>query len=54
MDVPGRQQWDKGPKFEGAAMSRKQEGIQQGHWKDFQTGGHEVSSRVFHWAAENE
>jgi hypothetical protein len=54
MDAPERQQWNKGLRFKEAVISRKQEGIQQDYQKDFWTGSHEVSNRVFHWAAENE
>jgi hypothetical protein len=54
MDMPGRQQKNKGPRYKGAAMSRKQEGSQQDCQKDFCTGGCEASSWDFHWFAEYE
>jgi hypothetical protein len=53
-DALGKQHWNKGPRFKGAAASRKLGGIKQARQKNFQTGSHEAISQVFHQAAENE
>jgi hypothetical protein len=52
--VLGKQQWNKGLRSKRAAASRKQDGIQQVHQKNFRTGSHEAIGQVFHQAAENE
>jgi hypothetical protein len=47
-DATRIQQRHKGLRPNRAAVSRKQEGIQQDHQADFWTEGHEVSTRDFH------
>jgi hypothetical protein len=47
-DEPRMQQGNKGPRHKSLAMSRKPEGIQQSPQTNCWTGGHEVSSQVFH------
>jgi hypothetical protein len=46
--------WNKEPRPEIAATSRKQEGIQQECQADFQTGVHDTSSRDIPWVGKNE
>jgi hypothetical protein len=53
MDMPERQQWNKGPRLKGATMPEEQEGIQQDHQKDFWAEDRKASNRVFLLAAEN-
>jgi hypothetical protein len=43
----GMQRWNKEPRPERAAASRKQKGIEQDHQEDFRTGVHEANSWIF-------
>jgi hypothetical protein len=48
------QKWNKEPRPETAAASRKQEGIQQDRQEDFRTGVREANSRIFRQDARSE
>jgi hypothetical protein len=46
MDMSEMQQWNKGPRFKGAALSRKQENIWQDLREGSHAGDHEVKSQA--------
>jgi hypothetical protein len=53
-ETPGTQQWNKGPRLDGAATSEEGEDIRQDLQEDRRAGGREASSRVFHRTAGSE
>jgi hypothetical protein len=54
VDAAEMRQWDKGPRHETAATSRKREDIQQSPRPDFRTGSHGADSQIFDQTVETE